>query len=201
MRNTQTAGDDHEELIRTNQGLGHLKDSKSKASMGFYGSTRVHPSSAVLFRSCPAHERVLFCSCVCTRIDDRGSRISDGCRRGVMARTISTQRGKRLGRTEGREDQTMKPRQLREGQLAFAKYTRALRPSKPSTAKNRLLSDARNGGAIADQTGKFPRGVGRLYLAIVNRAILDVLENGKNSAAAERWLLSRDFDRLQELFD
>jgi hypothetical protein len=40
-----------------------------------------------------------------------------------------------------------------------------------------------------------------LYLAIVNRAVLDVLENGENSAAAERWLLGRDFDRLQELFD
>lgn len=88
-----------------------------------------------------------------------------------------------------------------EGHLAFSKYARALRPSKPSMAKSRLLSDAWKGGAIGDRTGKFPPGVGRLYLAIVNRAILDVLENGKNSAAAERWLLSRDFDRLQELFD
>ena len=45
-----------------------------------------------------------------------------------------------------------------------------------------------------------PQAVGRLYLAIVNRAILDVLERGENSPAAEQWLLSRDFDRLQELF-
>jgi len=51
------------------------------------------------------------------------------------------------------------------------------------------------------QTERFhPKAVGRLYLAIVNRAILDVLENGKESAAAEQWLLSRDFDRLQGLF-
>jgi hypothetical protein len=102
---------------------------------------------------------------------------------------------------EEREDQMMKPRELQEGQLAFSKYTRALRPPKPSMAKRGVLSDARKGGSFMDRTEKFPLGVGRLYLAIVNRAILDVLENGENSAAAERWLLSRDFDRLQELFD
>jgi hypothetical protein len=95
----------------------------------------------------------------------------------------------------------MKPRQLQEDQLAFSKYTRALRPTRASVAKSRLLSDALKGGTIADRTEKFPQGAGRLYLAIVNRAILDVLENGENSATAERWLLSRDFDRLQELFD
>ena len=100
---------------------------------------------------------------------------------------------------EEREDQMMKPRELQEGQLAFSKYTGASRPPKPSMAKSRLLT--RKGGSVADRTKKFPRGVGRLYLAIVNRAILDVLENGENSAAAEQWLLSRDFDRLQELFD
>ena len=39
--------------------------------------------------------------------------------------------------------------------------------------------------------------VRRLYLAIVNRAILDVLENGQESREAKRWLLSSDFDSLQ----
>jgi hypothetical protein len=64
----------------------------------------------------------------------------------------------------------------------------------------------RKSGSIASsqtwaRTEQFhPRAVERLYLAIVNRAILDVLENGEESDAAERWLLSRDFDRLQELF-
>ena len=53
-----------------------------------------------------------------------------------------------------------------------------------------------------DQTEKLhPHGVRRLCLAIVNRAILDVLENGKESRQAERWLLSRDFDSLQATFD
>ena len=90
----------------------------------------------------------------------------------------------------------MKPRQLQEGRLAFSKYTGAVHP----TATTRLLSDTNEGGSIAEQTTKFPQGVKRLYLAIVNRAILDVLENGKDSRAAERWLLSRDFDHLEELF-
>jgi hypothetical protein len=38
-----------------------------------------------------------------------------------------------------------------------------------------------------------------LYRAIVNRAILDALENGEPSPAAQQWLLSRDFDRLEQL--
>jgi len=39
-----------------------------------------------------------------------------------------------------------------------------------------------------------PHAVRRLYLAIVSRAIRDVLENGQESREAKRWLLSRDFD-------
>ena len=51
---------------------------------------------------------------------------------------------------------------------------------------------------IGDQTEEFhPHAVRRLCLAIVNRAILDVLENGQESREAKRWLLSRDFDSLQ----
>jgi hypothetical protein len=90
----------------------------------------------------------------------------------------------------------MKPRQLQEGRLAVPKYTGAVHP----LATTRLLSDTNKDGSIAQQTAKFPQGVTRLYLAIVNRAILDVLEDGKDSRAAERWLLSRDFDQLEELF-
>ena len=52
-------------------------------------------------------------------------------------------------------------------------------------------------GPIADQTEKgHHHAVRRLYLAIVNRAILDVLENGQESREAEQWLLSRDFELL-----
>ena len=90
----------------------------------------------------------------------------------------------------------MKTRQLQEDRLAFSKYPGAVHPP-PTT---RLLSDTNKDGSIAQQTAKFPQGVKRLYLAIVNRAILDVLENGKDSRTAERWLLSRDFDHLEELF-
>ena len=64
-----------------------------------------------------------------------------------------------------------------------------------------MLTSANRSGNIGDPDERFrPQAVSRLYLAIVNRAILDLLENGKNSPAANRWLLSRDFDRLQELF-
>jgi len=40
----------------------------------------------------------------------------------------------------------------------------------------------------------------RLFLAVVNQAVLDVLEHGKEAEDAERWLLSKDFDALQTLF-
>jgi hypothetical protein len=39
----------------------------------------------------------------------------------------------------------------------------------------------------------------RLFLAVVNQAVLDVLEHGEEAEDAERWLLSRDFDALQSL--
>lgn len=40
----------------------------------------------------------------------------------------------------------------------------------------------------------------RLFLAVVNQAISDVLENGTEAREAERWLLSKDFDALNRLF-
>ena len=40
----------------------------------------------------------------------------------------------------------------------------------------------------------------RLFLAVVNQAILDVLQNGLEAKEAERWLLSKDFDALDRLF-
>ena len=40
----------------------------------------------------------------------------------------------------------------------------------------------------------------RLILAVVNQAISDVLENGKEAKEAEQWLLSADFDALDSLF-
>jgi len=44
------------------------------------------------------------------------------------------------------------------------------------------------------------RAAKRLFVAVVNQAILDVLEHGEEAEDAERWLLSRDFDALQSLF-
>lgn len=44
-----------------------------------------------------------------------------------------------------------------------------------------------------------PNGIQRLSVAIINHAVRDLLENGRHSSAAERWLLSQDFDRLHTL--
>jgi hypothetical protein len=45
-----------------------------------------------------------------------------------------------------------------------------------------------------------PQRSDRLFVAVVNQAILDLLENGEEAEDAERWLLSKDFDVLQNLF-
>jgi hypothetical protein len=89
-----------------------------------------------------------------------------------------------------------------EGHLfSVSENMRPVPLQKPFLSGARLLLDTEESTPQALQTEKFhPQAVGRLYLAIVNRAILDVLENGKNSPTAERWLLSKDFDRLQKLF-
>lgn len=44
------------------------------------------------------------------------------------------------------------------------------------------------------------RAAERLFVAVVNQAVLDVLEDGEEAKDAERWLLSQDFDALQSLF-
>ncbi len=43
------------------------------------------------------------------------------------------------------------------------------------------------------------RAAERLFVAVVNQAILDVLERGDEAEDAG-WLLSKDFDALQNLF-
>ena len=54
---------------------------------------------------------------------------------------------------------------------------------------------------MQSQSNEFrPQATERLFLAVVNQAIADVLENGKEAKEAERWLLSKDFDALDKLF-
>jgi hypothetical protein len=54
---------------------------------------------------------------------------------------------------------------------------------------------------MQSQSNEFrPQGAERLFLAVVNQAVSDVLENRKEAKEAERWLLSKDFDALDRLF-
>ena len=54
---------------------------------------------------------------------------------------------------------------------------------------------------MQSQSNEFrPQATERLFLAVVNQAISDVLEKGKEAKEAERWLLSTDFDALDRLF-
>ena len=92
--------------------------------------------------------------------------------------------------------------QQQESQSALLEGEKEVRAWDPFVDRIRLASDANRRGRAETRSKQFHRqAVGRLYQALVNRAILDVLECGENSPAAEKWLISRDFDRLQELFN
>ena len=83
----------------------------------------------------------------------------------------------------------VKQSQKREGQVA------SFEEPGPFVAGSRGRSHGNRTSSIDGQTEKFHRhAVRRLCLAIVNRAILDALENGQQSREAEQWLLSRDFE-------
>lgn len=45
-----------------------------------------------------------------------------------------------------------------------------------------------------------PRAAERLFAAVVNQAVLDVLEAGEEAEEAEQWLSSKEFEALQSLF-
>ncbi len=57
------------------------------------------------------------------------------------------------------------------------------------------------GGAhVTFQTEEFrPEAARRLFLAVVNQAIFDVLEKNEEAKAAEQWLLSEEVDNYAEL--
>lgn len=83
------------------------------------------------------------------------------------------------------------PRQ--QDQLASFEDTSAHRPE-PFVAEAPSRRYVTRTGRIGDQTEMFHfHAVRRLYMAIVNRAILDVLENRQESREAKQWLLSRGF--------
>lgn len=44
-----------------------------------------------------------------------------------------------------------------------------------------------------------PQAARRLFLAVVNQAIFDVMENRKEAKAAEQWLLSEEFENFAKL--
>ena len=55
---------------------------------------------------------------------------------------------------------------------------------------------------MARQSEQFhPQAAKRLFLAVVNQAIFDVLENKIEAKSAEQWLLSRDFDEYVTLLE
>lgn len=94
----------------------------------------------------------------------------------------------------------MNENQREEHHLSLSQNTALMQLRQPSITTASLLPGEKKSRRLGDKGEKFRKSASRLYLAIVNRAILDALENGRNSTAAQRWLLSRDFDKLEALF-
>lgn len=89
--------------------------------------------------------------------------------------------------------------QYGEGQPPRGNNSRPTQRKRPFRSKPRLLSDGKS-SKVANRIEKcYPQAVQRLSLAIINHAVLDLLEEGRHSRSAERWLLSREFDSLHEL--
>lgn len=89
--------------------------------------------------------------------------------------------------------------QFQEPRFVFPLDTKARPEAERFIAGMRVSSKVKR-SRKANKEQLHPEGVGRLYLAIVNRAVLDVLENGEDARSAERWLMSKEFDKLQGLF-
>lgn len=84
-----------------------------------------------------------------------------------------------------------------EAQRSPGKDSRARRLAGAPLSRPRLFSDEREN---ATQLESFhPEGIQRLSLAIINCAVRDLLNNGRHSPSAERWLLSPEFDHVHEL--
>jgi hypothetical protein len=179
---------------------GEFGNINGKSALGHRGN-HGGPPRAVLFRSRTFHHRGSFRGCMRGLIGGCGSRVFAWLDGDFVVPAIGTKNRKRPSRVERREQQMIAENQYQEQQLALLKESKTVRRAQAVLAGRRLLSQVNASDHSGDGSEMVhPQGVGRLYLAIVNRAVLDVLENGKNSATAEQWLLSRDFDKLQELF-
>lgn len=78
---------------------------------------------------------------------------------------------------------------------AFYEDASPVTPRKPSMSLAEILSHERGAVHMPRQSEEFhSQAARRLFLAVINQAMADVLENEEEAEAAKRWLSSRDFD-------
>ena len=124
-------------------------------------------------------------------------RLTDWLRGVVMARTTAAKSRQASHCMEREEHRTMIPTSSAEAHRSRGEDSRVGRLDRPFLSRPRSVSDIR--GNATRPESFHPKGIQRLSIAIINHAVLDLLENGKHSSAAERWLLSREFDRIYNL--
>jgi hypothetical protein len=91
----------------------------------------------------------------------------------------------------------MIPTSEAETQHARSKDSEIDRTDRPFLSKHPSSSDKTT--SERDHDRFHLQGIQRLSIAIINHAVLDLLENGRHSPGAERWLLSPEFDRIHNL--
>ena len=84
-----------------------------------------------------------------------------------------------------------------ESQHPRGKDSQIDRIDRPFLSRHPLFSDKAPSESRRERF--HPHGIQRLSVAIINHAVLDLLEKGEHSSGAERWLLSRGFDRIHNL--
>jgi hypothetical protein len=84
----------------------------------------------------------------------------------------------------------------RKAPCSHGENARAGRFDRPFVSKS-PFSDEK--WSAIDAENFYLHGIRRLSVAIINHAVRDLLENGRHSHGAERWLLSREFDRIHNL--
>ena len=95
------------------------------------------------------------------------------------------------------EHRTMNRTSSAQAHRSPSEDSRVGRLDGPFVSRPRCLSDKR--GNTTQPKSFHPEGIQRLSMAIINHAVRDLLENGKHSLAAERWLLSQEFDWIHNL--
>lgn len=148
----------------------------------------------ILFHPRDSRDRDTFRARAYRGLGARGNGMPHWLRGSAVARTTPAKSREASHCMEREGHRTMIPTSSAEAQRSRGEDSRVGRLDSPFLSRPRSLSDKR--GNATRPESFHPKGIRRLSIAIINHAILDLLENGRHSLGAEHWLLSREFEGI-----